>query len=130
MIGPKVPKQTPADMADAYEHSTLRDNYTCQMCKQPGDVQRDHRQNRQQGNTVLSNLLCLCLGCHKRKTENPAWAYQYGWGVPRWAVPADWPVPRMIGGQWVEVLLDDVGGWEVITEAQARAARSGDGVVF
>ena len=130
MIGPKVPKQTPADMADAYEGATLRDNATCQRCKVPGEIQRDHRQNRQQGNTVVSNLICLCLDCHLYKTEHPEWAYRTGWGVPRWADPARWPVPRRVGGVWKDVLLDDAGGWKVITEAQAKAARTGDGIIF
>ena len=130
MILPKVAAPTRAQETDAYELATLRDNATCQMCKEPGTVQRDHRQNRQQGNTVVSNLICLCLDCHQHKTENPAWAYMTGWGVPRWANPAKWPMPRMVGGVWVEVLLDDIGGWEIITESRAKVARSGDGVIW
>ena len=130
MIGPKVPKQKPAEMTDAYELATLRDRATCQMCKEPGTVQRDHRQNRQNGNTVVSNLVCLCLDCHQHKTENPAWGYLTGWGVPRWADPASWAMPRMVAGQWVQVLLDDVGGWVVVTDEQGRMSRSGEGIVF
>ena len=130
MIGPKVPKQTQADMTDAYELATLRDRATCQMCKEPGTVQRDHRQNRQEGNTVLSNLVCLCLECHTYKTGHPAWAYLTGWGVPRWANPATWAMPRMVRGQWVQVLLDDAGDWEEVTEKQARKSRDGAGHVW
>ncbi|WP_104084222.1 HNH endonuclease [Cryobacterium sp. Y11] len=130
MILPKVAKPSKADETTAYELATLRDNATCQMCKRPGEIQRDHRQNRQQGNTVTSNLVCLCLDCHLYKTEHPEWAYRTGWGVPRWADPAKWPIPRRVGGVWQDVLLDDAGGWAFITEARAKAARNGDGIVF
>ena len=130
MIGPKRVKQTKADRMDSYELCVLRDLSTCQMCHKPGLVQMDHRQNRDKFNTVTSNLQALCMACHQRKTENPAWGYLTGWGVPRWADPSAWAVPRMVAGQWVQVLLDDVGGWVVVTEQEARKSRDGSGTVW
>ena len=125
MILPKVATPTRAQETDAYELATLRDSNLCQMCHQSGTVQRDHRQNRQSGNTVVANLQVLCLPCHAYKTNHPRWANEAGWGVPRWADPLTYPARRRINGIQVWVLYDNAGGWKVITEAQARAARKG-----
>ena len=130
MIGPKRPKPSKADETTAYELATLRDNATCQKCHGPGDVQRDHIQNRDRFNTVVSNLRCLCLPCHAWKTEHPETANETGWGCPRWANPSEWPGKRRVSGVFEWVFFDDIGGWEVITEAQAKAARSGFGIIF
>jgi hypothetical protein len=119
MIVPKRPKLTKADMADAYELATLRDRDTCQMCHKPGPIQRDHRQNRDQFNTVVSNLQGLCLVDHKWKTEHPMEANATGWGCPRWAVPAEWPARRLIGGAWSWCLYSDDGGVRAITDDDA-----------
>ncbi|WP_104137287.1 HNH endonuclease [Cryobacterium sp. Y62] len=126
MILPKVPRPSKADETTAYELATLRDNATCQMCKKPGEVQRDHRQNRQGGNTVVENLQCLCPSCHLYKGEHPRWAIDMGWAVPRWADPLVFPARRSVHGVFEWVQYDNIGGWKVITDEQAKAARSGD----
>lgn len=99
MIGPKVAKPSKADERDAYELATLRDNDTCQMClRNCGPIARDHRQNRQPGNTILANLQCLGLPCHLWKTEHHDDAIAEGWGVPGWtnADPREWPARRWL----------------------------------
>ncbi|ANJ26794.1 HNH endonuclease [Agromyces aureus] len=129
MIGPKVAKPTAAAERDAYEIATLRDADTCQRCRRYcGPTARDHRKNRSQGGqTVASNLCVLGLGCHMWKTENPEDAVDDGWAVPGWprADWRQWPARRWVKHplgylDLVWVLLDDVGGWEVIDETDAR----------
>lgn len=95
MIGPKTTKPTRAEETNAYELATLRDLNTCQRCRRDcGPIARDHRQNRQAGNTTLQNLQCLGLACHLWKTEHPKAAVTEGWAVPRYADPAEWPARR------------------------------------
>lgn len=97
MILPKTPKPSKADERDAYELATLRDDNTCQRCRRNcGPVARDHRQNRQPGNTILVNLQCLGLQCHIWKTEHPKEALAEGWAVPSWADPHEWPARRWL----------------------------------
>ncbi|WP_336633674.1 MULTISPECIES: HNH endonuclease signature motif containing protein [unclassified Microbacterium] len=90
-------------------------------------MQRDHRQNRQSGNTVVCNLQCLCPGCHLWKGKNPAQAVQEGFAVPRWARPEVWPGFRT-GVGWV-VYFDgpDVDGewWRVIAPSTATLLMRG-----
>ena len=131
MIQPKVAKPTAAEERDAYELVTLRDLDTCQRCRRDcGPIARDHRQNRQHGNTVVSNLNCLGLRCHIWKTEHPAQALADGWAVPRYAKPSEWPARRWILTElgvlelcWV--LYDDEGTWERITDSEAADRMSG-----
>ena len=105
MIGPRVPKLTPAQEKSAYAAVTLRDEGRCVRCGRVGDVERDHRQNRDAFNTVPSNLQLLGgafgCGCHKWKTENPAAAVLEGFAVPRWARPEWWPAWRADVHSWV-----------------------------
>jgi hypothetical protein len=130
MIRPKTPKPSKADETDAYELATLRDLDTCQRCRRDcGPTARDHRQNREAGNTVASNLQCLGLRCHIWKTEHPKDALADGWAVRRHSIPAEWPARRWLGSQvgglrlaWV--LYDDQGGIKEITEAD-RLVRMG-----
>lgn len=127
MIGPKIPKPTAAQERAAYQATNARDRERCVFrswdCH--GGVQRDHRQNRSQGGrTVASNLQCLCAVHHKAKTENPAWAWANGWGVPGWAKPHEYParryVPTPLGTlRLAWVLYDDEGCWEEITHERA-----------
>ncbi|MCI2959528.1 HNH endonuclease [Agromyces atrinae] len=125
MIAPKVPKPTAADERDAYELVTLRDDNTCQRCRRGcGPIARDHRQNRQSGNTVVSNLQCLGLECHIWKTEHPRDALREGFAVPRYAVPSEWPARRWVRTDlgtlrraWV--LYGDAGEIAEISETEA-----------
>lgn len=96
VVRQRTPSQTSAEAKAAYALVTRRDEETCVRCRRGGAVQRDHRQNRQPGNTVPSNLQLLCAPCHKWKTENPQQAIQDGWAVPRHTMfaPADWPARR------------------------------------
>ena len=141
VIGPKVAKPSKADERDAYELVTLRDKDTCQRCRHDcGPSNRDHRQNRSQcGRTIVCNLQILggtgTTGCHGWATANPTLAVQEGWACPGWADPATWPARRWLPGprgpmrlSWV--LYDNAGGWQELTDAQAKAAMSGDGVIW
>lgn len=121
MIAPKIPKPTPAEEKRAYDSMTTRDQNRCTRCLAYG-VQRDHRQNRQSGNTVVSNLQGLCLPCHQWKTENPSAAILEGFAVPRWADWGFWPAWREDVRSWV-IYFDapDSEGrwWSEITETVA-----------
>ena len=97
MIGQRRVKLTPAQEKQAYALATERDGGVCVRCRRGGHTQRDHRQNRQPGNTTLANLQLLCgTVCHPWKTTNPREAILAGWGVPRHttARPSDWPARR------------------------------------
>lgn len=133
MIKPKYEgqlKPSKADEADAYELVTMRDWNTCGFhlwdeCQ--GAVQRDHRQNRRPGNTVVSNLQLLCMVHHKWKTEHPKKAIAEGWAVPSYpaAVPSEWPARRCVRTMYgtrrqAWVLYSDDGGVREITEVEAR----------
>lgn len=126
MIGPKRAKRSRADERDAYELVTIRDRGVCQRCRRDcGPIARDHRQNRQGGNTVVSNLQCLGLLCHTWKTEHPADALADGWAVPRWADPAEWPARRYTRTQFGSlrpswVLYGDDGSITEISETDAH----------
>lgn len=126
MIGPKIPKPSPADEKRAYDDATQRDRSCCVRCGAWG-IQRDHRQNRQAGNTVVSNLQGLCPDCHRWKTENPAAALRDGFAVPRYARPELWPGYR-VGIGWV-IYYDrpDSKGrwWSTITETTAEMLMKG-----
>lgn len=133
MITPKTPKPSRADEHDAYELATLRDRNTCQRCgRDCGPIARDHRQNRQPGNTIVSNLQLLGLRCHQWKTEHPRAALAEGWAVPSWADPLVWPARRWFTGDfgirtlgWV--LYRNDGKFLEITADEA--ARRMDGTV-
>lgn len=126
MIGPKTPKLTKAQERAAYEAVTTRDGGSCVRCGRGGPVERDHRQNRDAWNTVVSNLQLLGgpfgCGCHLWKTENPSLAVLEGFAVPRWARPEFWPGWRFDVHSWV-VYFDspDSRGrwWDEITETTA-----------
>lgn len=125
MITQKTPKPSKSDEHDAYELATLRDGNRCQRClRDCGPIARDHRQNRQPGNTIVPNLQCLGLRCHQWKTEHSRDALAEGWAVPSWADPREWPARRWFTGEfgiktlgWV--LYRDDGGVLEITESEA-----------
>lgn len=131
MIGPKAPMPTPADEKRAYTIATGRDELLCQRCMRwCGAPQLDHRQNRQSGNTVASNLQTLGLTCHQWKTEHPRDALADGWAVPRWADPAEWPARRWFRTEYGTVragwaLYDDEGGVHEISADEARRRMGG-----
>lgn len=121
MIGPKTPKPSPTDEKRAYAAMTERDQNRCVICGTYG-VERDHRQNRQTGNTVVSNLQGLCPKHHLWKTEHPAEALQKGYAVPRWADWQFWPAWREDVCSWVIYFdVPDSKGrwWSEITETTA-----------
>ncbi|MGN8024716.1 HNH endonuclease [Microbacterium sp. 22242] len=127
MIGPKSPQPSPADERRAYEAMTVRDRNLCVRCGAYG-VQRDHRQNRQSGNTVVSNLQGLCPACHQWKTENPAKAFRDGFSVPRWARPEVWPAWRCDVQSWVQYFdAPDASGawWQELSADTARLLSDG-----
>lgn len=120
MIAPKTPKPSATDEKAAYDLATERDKERCVRCGAYG-IQRDHRQNRQSGNTVITNLQGLCPTCHLWKTEHPEAAIAEGFAVPRWARPEWWPAYRW-GIGWVFYLTeaDSFGRWWTeITESTA-----------
>lgn len=129
MIGQRVVKLTKAQEREAYRLVTVRDEGRCQRClRNCGGVQRDHRQNRQRGNTVLENLQLLGAGCHGWKSDHPWQALSEGWAVPRWADFAGWPAARWIKTEigtvrkaWVLYFPQEIAGewWREITEADA-----------
>jgi len=121
-----------ADENNAYELATLRDDGVCVKCRRSHPifgVNRDHRQNRKTGNTVVANIQLLCgsgtTGCHGQKTMNPEWALKEGWSVPSWADPEKWPARRWVTGRlgvlesaWV--LYDNYGEFKRITDVEAE----------
>jgi hypothetical protein len=117
VITPKRPKLTERQEKEAYAAVTLRDQGRCVRCGAAGPVERDHRQNRDAYNTVVSNLQLLGgpfgCGCHLFKTEHPAAAVLEGFAVPRWARPEVWPAWRFDVGGWVIYLdgPDEDGKW-------------------
>lgn len=137
-IRPKTPKPTKAQEKAAYEAVTVRDGGKCVRCGWYGTVHRDHRQNRQQGNTVVSNLQLLCgphleggrmvEGCHAWAHANPTAAILEGFAVPRWARPEFWPAWRNDAQSWV-IYFDapDSRGrwWDEITESTADMLKNG-----
>lgn len=134
MIGPKTAKPTAAEEKQAYAIAAGRDDLTCQRCLGwCGAPQQDHRQNRQPGNTVPSNLQTLGLICHQWKTEHPADALADGWAVPRWATPARWPARRWyrnLDGVTVRkgwALYGDDGSITEISDHEARRRMEGGG---
>lgn len=139
MIAPKVPKPTRAEEKAAYLAATTRDHGRCVMCAVDGTVQRDHRQARQSGNTVVENLQLLCPKDHQWKTEHRQQAEREGYSVPRWADPAEWPGRRLVRGKygpnliWVIYLPikpDGTADWYEIPAYEANRRMSGDGVIF
>lgn len=130
-ILPKTPKPTPREKELAYELATERDNDTCQRClRDCGPIARDHRQNRQPGNTTTANLQLLGLRCHQWKTEHPREAIREGWAVPSYADPKEWPARRWFKGDYGIVTLGwvlyrDDGKFLEITDEEAQRRMEG-----
>lgn len=125
-ILPKTRKPTAREEREAYLLATYRDDDTCQRCRRDcGQTARDHRQNRQPGNTTAANLQVLGLRCHQWKTEHPHDAMREGWAVPGYALPENWPARRwqetahgMLRLAWC--LYDNQGGVHWITDEEAH----------
>lgn len=112
MIGQRKRKLTKAEERRAYDICTWRDP-SCVWCGAPS-TDRDHRQNRQTGNTTAANLQGLCKACHIWKTEHPAAAEAAGLTVSRHRDYREWPARRLADGALIWVLYDDAGGWKEI----------------
>lgn len=136
VIQQRRPKLTARQEREAYELVTLRDRNTCQRCRRDcGPIARDHRQNRDPFNTVVSNLQLLGLGCHQWKTEHPDEALAEGWAVLRHTTltAAEWPARRFMRNRLgllvpVWVLYDDEGGVLEIDEREAFYRRRKGGL--
>lgn len=130
-ILPKTQKPTPREERDAYKIATDRDRNICQRClRDCGPIARDHRQNRQPGNTTAANLQLLGLRCHQWKTEHPREAIREGWAVPSYADPLVWPARRWrftalgpVRLGWC--LYDNQGGVHWITDEEAMRRMNG-----
>ena len=130
LLGLKRAKLTAKQEREAYAAATARDLGQCQRCGFQGPTDRDHRQNRDAWNTVVSNLHLLGssralggCGCHVWKSEHPREALEQGFAVPRWADPREWPAYRVWDG-WVLYFdePDERGRWwKPITEDEARS---------
>ena len=128
-LGLKRPKLTRRQEQDAYDAATTRDLGKCQRCGFFGPVDRDHRQNRDAWNTVVSNLQLLGssravggCGCHEWKTRNVAEAIETGFTVPKHGNPAEWPAYRIWDGWVIYYDEPDERGmwWRKLTEQEAR----------
>jgi hypothetical protein len=83
----------------------------CEMCGRAPLAEMHHRQNRSQGGLwVPSNILGLCIYCHRYVTEHPEAAREWGVGsLRRLQVPAE--VPVQLWHSESRLLLDDEGGY-------------------
>lgn len=132
MIGPKTPKQTPADERRARAAVKERDQGLCVRCGRPGN-NWDHRKNRSQGGRwEATNGQTLCgsgtTGCHGWRTQNPAPALLEGFAVPSWERPELWPAWRFDVQSWVlyfDAPDEDGRWWREITQATADLLMSG-----
>lgn len=136
---PKTPRPTKAEEKAAYAAVTERDGGKCVRCGWYGADERDHRQGRMPGNTVVSNLQILCgphqgpdgwtQGCHSFKTLSPSAALLEGFSVPRWSRPEWWPAWREDVHSWVLYFdAPDSNGkwWTEITESTADLLMRGE----
>ena len=134
-IGPKQARPSRAEERAAYEAVTERDGGKCVRCGYYGNTERDHRQNRDPFNTVVSNLQLLGgdfgCGCHRWKTEHPREAIADGFAVPRWVEVSRigfWPAWRVDVGSWV-IYFDNPDSrgrwWDEITESTAEMLMRG-----
>lgn len=90
-----------------------RSDSRCERCPVMPAVQMHHRKNRSQGGRwLVSNILHLCVDCHKYITEHPADAYDNGWSVKQHHDPFD--IPVLYRGAWV--YLDDLGNMKRVQE--------------
>lgn len=122
---------TAAEERKAYAIATERDGDSCVRCLRGGVAHRDHRQNRQGGNTVASNLQLLCPPCHGWKTDHPTDATREGYSVPRSATPSRWPARRWFPTRWGThglgwAIYDDLGGVEQISDERAAELFDGE----
>lgn len=145
MIAQRRQKQSDAEKKRAYEDATKRDGDLCQKCLRDcghGVTSRDHRQDRDPFNTVVSNLQVLggtgTTGCHGRKTTHKADAIREGWAMPRHTRvdSSEWPARRWLQTglgtvrlAWVLYLNAPDGGawWVEISDAEAARRMSDAG---
>lgn len=81
-----------------------RSNSSCELCGGPGQ-HLHHRQLRSSGLHDPSNLVNLCLLCHRRVHGHVTWATEQGWIVSRYTLPGTVPV-NLGGSRWVLLRAD------------------------
>jgi len=116
MIGPKVPKPTPAESRRAYARVAERSFGLCEGCGVRQATEMHHRVFRSRGGRdEVVNLLHLCgtgnhTGCHGEAHTDPE-RQIHGWSVPSHEKPRNRPV--LYRGAWVYLMPD--GGLEPMT---------------
>lgn len=79
----------------------------CERCgTDRGPFERHHRKRRRDGGDRFSNVMLICVGCHRHVTEHPAEARRFGWIVSVARDPVEVPMLQF-GAEWVT--LDDAG---------------------
>ena len=107
MIGPKVPKPTPAQSRKAYDTVEERSGGVCEGCGKRRATQKHHRLFKSRGGRdEVVNLLDLCgsgnhTGCHG-EAHTDLERQIHGWSVPSGEKPGNRPV--LYRGQWVYLL--------------------------
>lgn len=105
MILPKTDKPSEKQEREAYALATDRDKDSCVKCGNREWIERDHRQNRKAGNTVVENLQCLCHSCHVWKTEHPLDARAQGFALKSTDDPLTFPARRLFRTDMGRLLL-------------------------
>lgn len=91
-----------------------RSDDQCEMCGNPGPLEKAHRIARSQGGRWdPSNVLDLCHFCHHGNHAEPQVAYDHGWHL-RGFTEDTTTVRVLIRKGWSVgwALLDDAGGYE------------------
>lgn len=111
MLGPKSPKQTPAEARRAYQLAADRSFGLCEICGVRPATETHHRKYRSRGGGhEAANLLRVCgwgnhTGCHgKAHTDKDA--LDNGWSV----ASGDDPASRRVLYRGVWMLLTADGG--------------------
>lgn len=109
MIGPKVPKPTPAESRSAHAAVTLRSGGLCEVCRRPA-TDRHHRKHGASGRwDTVDNLIDLCGGPAGMKGGNISGHHGdahkkpgrlLGWSVKNSNDPADIPIYHLHNDTW------------------------------
>ncbi len=113
--GNAQPRKRPPTMgsqeARCREIVSRRSGGLCEICGEPGRLEKAHRRARSQlGAWEASNILDLCRLCHSRDHANPKDAYAGGWHLRNGEDPRETPVLIRHGSRNGWALLDDEGG--------------------
>jgi len=69
-------KEYPKSFNKDFKHMIrARDNYTCAVCKEYGNVV--HHINYMKNDTVPENCITLCVGCHAKTNSNRKYWLEY-----------------------------------------------------